>query len=151
MLYLAKSNFEKCVTAWNKHIHPDLFSLRRVFLIHLPRSSAAFWGPAETCSLAWVCISPVMKTDGLRKAMFFPALQLFTVPPCNLKYLHLPDINIKHHGRGEPPLLVTVQAVDHVFVFGGNGDKWRGGRFEVALASDNECTHASCLCACLFV
>lgn len=54
-----------------------------------------------------------MKTDVLGETMFIPAVQLFTVPPCNLKYLHLPDINIKHHGTGEPPLLVTAGAVDH--------------------------------------
>lgn len=49
--------------------------------------------------------------------MFFPAMQLFTVPPCNLKYLHLPDINIKHPGRGATPLLVMARAVDHVSVW----------------------------------
>lgn len=63
-----------------------------------------------------------MKTNGLRDTMFFPALQLFTVPPCNSKYLYLSDINIKHHGRGVQPLLVTAWAVDHMSV-GGNGDK----------------------------
>lgn len=46
--------------------------------------------------------------------MFSPALQLFTVPPCKLKYLHPPDINIKHGGTVEPPLLVTAWALDHM-------------------------------------
>lgn len=53
-----------------------------------------------------------MKTDVLREVSFFPALQLFTLSSCNLKHIHYPDINIKHHGRGNPILFVTASAVE---------------------------------------
>lgn len=56
-----------------------------------------------------------MKTDGLRETTFFPALQLFTVAPCNLKYLYLPDI--KYQGTGESLLSITAWAVDHTNVW----------------------------------
>lgn len=83
-----------------------------------------------------------MKTDGLGKTMFFPAMQLFTVPPCNLKYLHLPDINIKHPGRGATPLLVMARAVDHVSVWW----EWKQMKgWEATLAMAKKFTHASCL------
>lgn len=52
-----------------------------------------------------------MKTDDLGETMCFPALQLFTVAPYNLKYLYLPAV--KYHGTGESLLLLTAWAVDH--------------------------------------
>lgn len=139
-----ESNFEKCVTARYKHIYPDLFSLPQ----GVPHSFVLSCGPAETRTLGWVCISPVMKTNGLRETMFFPSLQLFTVPPCNPKYLHLSRINIKHHGRGGQPLLVTS--------LGCRSQErcwwrwWQMKGWEAALEK-KKCTHASCLWACWFV
>ena len=49
---------------------PDAFSLSRVFLIHLPCPCI----PTETHSLRSVCVTLVMKTDGLRETMVFPTL-----------------------------------------------------------------------------
>lgn len=144
MFYSAKANFEKCVSVWNKHIYPDLFSLSRVFLIRLPCSSAA-----ETCSLAWVCISPLMKTDGLGEGgMFFSCLAIIYC--AFLKSEILQSSWYKYQTSWQrrattfshsPGCRVSVEMVTNEGM-GGLRLHWQ---------MTKKFTHASCLWACLFV